>query len=81
MKDSGGFEVLGPIVEIETIAVGPSIRELERLERKYGPGRWRKMKGITHIRLENDTIRLEEVHWYECHGIGKKEFKIKRRQQ
>jgi hypothetical protein len=61
-----------------TIAVGRQIRELARLRKAYGPGRWRKRKGIARIRLEDGTIRLAEVHWYEAHGIGRKELKIKR---
>jgi len=49
-----------------------------RLRKYYGPGRWRKLKGTTRVRLEDATVRLAEVHWYEAYGIGKKELKIKR---
>ena len=48
------------------------------MRRLYGQGRWRKMKGIARIRLHNGEIRLAELHWYEAHGIGKKEVKRKR---
>lgn len=72
------FDILGPIVEVETFARGSSIRELPRLQRLYGKGRWRKRKGLADVRLPNDTIRTAEIHWYEASGIGKKEFKIKR---
>ena len=72
------FDILGAITEIDTFASGPSIRELPRLRRLYGRGRWRKRKGFANARLPNDTIRKAEVHWYEASGIGKKEFKIKR---
>ncbi len=72
------FEILGPIQNIETIAVGHSIRELKRLRKVYGPGRWRKLKGTAKIKLPEGTFALAEIHWYEAHGIGKKEFKIKR---
>jgi hypothetical protein len=72
------FEVIGEITNIETIAIGSSIREVARLRKVYGVGRWRKLKGIAMIRLSNGTICEAEVHWYEAHGIGKKEFKIKR---
>ena len=72
------FEILGPIQNIETIAVGHSIRELKRLRKVYGPGRWRKLKGTAKIKLPEGTLALAEIHWYEAHGIGKKEFKIKR---
>ncbi|MGD0619138.1 MAG: hypothetical protein ABSB67_15935 [Bryobacteraceae bacterium] len=72
------FEILGPIQDIERIAAGSSIHELRRLRKNYGSGRWRKLKGNARVRLEDGTVKLAEVHWYEAHGIGKKEFKIKR---
>jgi hypothetical protein len=72
------FEIIGEINDIETIAIGNSIRELPRLRRVYGPGRWRKRKGNTRVRTADGTICEAEVHWYEAHGIGRKEMKIKR---
>ena len=72
------FELIGDLKDVETIAVGNSIREFQRLRRLYGKGRWRKMKGIARIRLRDGRVRLAELHWYEAHGIGKKEFKRKR---
>jgi hypothetical protein len=72
------FEILGDIADVETFATGTSIREIARLRKCYGRGRWRKRKGIARIRLEDGEVRLAEVHWYEAHGIGRKEFKIKR---
>ena len=72
------FEIISDITQIETIAVGNSIRDLGRLRRAYGAGRWRKLKGIATIRLANGRIRVAELHWYEAHGIGKKEIKRKR---
>lgn len=71
------FEVLGKITNIETIAVDNSIRDLARLRKLYGPGRWRKLKGTARVRLPDGMICKAEVHWYEAHGIGKKEIKIK----
>jgi hypothetical protein len=71
------FEILGPISDIETFAIGSGIRELARLRKAYGRARWRKRKGIARIRLPDGTIRLAELHWYEATGIGRKEFKIK----
>jgi hypothetical protein len=71
------FELLSSITEIETIAVKSSIRELGRLRKRYGVGRWRKRKGIAKIRLADDTICVAELHWYEAHGIGKKEIRVK----
>jgi len=72
------FEIIGEITSIETIAVGKSIREIERLRKIYGSGRWRKRKGVAMVRLADGTVCKAEVHWYEAHGIGRKEFKIKR---
>lgn len=72
------FEVIGEITDIETIAVSGGIREAARLRRTYGRGRWRKLKGVAQVRLSNGRIRLAELHWYEAHGIGKREMKRKR---
>jgi hypothetical protein len=71
------FEILGDISDQETFASGSGIREIARLRRIYGRGRWRKRKGIARIRLADGSIRTAEVHWYEAAGIGRKEFKIK----
>ena len=72
------FDLVGDITSIETIAAGRGIRDLPRLRRLYGKGYWRKMKGSATIRLRNGRTRLAELHWYEAHGIGKKELKRKR---
>lgn len=72
------FELLGNLQRIEIIAQGREIRELRRLIRVYGKGRWRKLKGIGHVRIGGDTITVAEIHWYEAHGIGRMEMKIKR---
>jgi len=72
------FEIVGAIECVETFAIGSSIREIARLRRLYGRGRWRKRKGIARVKLEDGATRQAEVHWYECHGIGRREFKIKR---
>ncbi len=71
------FEIISEITEIETIAVEKKIRDIERLREMYGRGRWRKLKGVAQIRLTNGRIRLAEVHWYEAHGIGRREMKRK----
>lgn len=71
------FEILGKITEVEVIAIGRAIRDLPRLRRRYGPGRWRKMKGRARIRTFDGHVRDAEIHWYEAHGIGKRDFKIK----
>ena len=71
------FEVIGEITDIETVAVGSKIRDIERLRKTYGSGRWRKLKGVATVRLEDGTKSDAELHWYEAHGIGKKEMKVK----
>lgn len=71
------IEVVSEITDIRTIAVGHSIRELDRLQRMYGRGRWRKLKGVATVRLPDDTVRIAEIHWYEAHGIGRYDFKVK----
>jgi hypothetical protein len=72
------FEIVGGIGSIERIAVKTSIRDLSRLRKMYGKARWRKLKGIARIRLPNGGIRIAELHWYEAHGIGRKEIRWKR---
>ena len=72
------FEIIGAIADTETIAAGPSIRELARLRKQFGAGRWRKVKGIATVRLLSGRIRRVELHWYEAHGVGKRKMKIKR---
>jgi hypothetical protein len=72
------FEICGDLADVETFATGKSIRELPRLRKFYGKGRWRKRRGFAEVKLPNGTIRKAELHWYEASGIGKKEFKIKR---
>jgi hypothetical protein len=71
------FEIIGKITDIETIATGRSIRDLARLRKRFGRGRWRKMKGLATVRLDDGTIHTAELYWYEAHGIGRREFKIK----
>lgn len=71
------FKLVSQITNIETIAIGNNIRDLARLNRTHGKGRWRKLKGIATVELPSGRIRLAEVHWYEAHGIGKKEMKVK----
>ena len=72
------FKIVGQIRQEETFATGSGIREIARLRRIYGKGRWRKRKGIAEVRFEDGTTLTAEVHWYEATGIGRKEYKIKR---
>ena len=71
------FKILGAVGEIEKIAEGRGIRILPYLNKTYGRGRWRKLKGVATVELEDGTIRVAEIHWYEAHGIGKRDFKLK----
>lgn len=72
------FEIVGEITGIEVIASGSGVRERRRLWKFYGKARWRKLKGTASVRLTDGTICEAEIHWYEAHGIGPKEYKIKR---
>ncbi len=71
------FEIVGSVRNVETIATGRAIRQLRRLRRRYSKGRWRKRKGIATVRLQDGTVHAAEVHWYEAHGVGRREMKIK----
>jgi hypothetical protein len=72
------FEIVGPITNVRTIAVGRKIRQYERLKKLFGRGRWRKMKGEASIRLVSGAVRRAELHWYEAHGIGNRNLMFKR---
>jgi hypothetical protein len=72
------FKIIGRISDIETIASGAAIRERRRLRKLYGGRSWRKLKGIAAVKLADGTMCYAEVHWYEAHGVGAREFKIKR---
>ena len=72
------FEIIGEITNVETVAVGSSIRVIKRLRRFYGDGRWRKLKGVARVKLPDGTIYKAEIHWYEMSSVGRKEYKIKR---
>ena len=74
---SEDFAIIGQIEAVETIAVGNRIREVARLRKAYGEGRWRKLKGVALVSFPDGTIHRVELHWYEAHGIGQKKLKIK----
>lgn len=71
------FEIVGKIENAETFATGNAIREIKRLRRVYGKGRWRKRKGVAEVRFDDGSVRRAEIPWYEATGIGRKELKIK----
>lgn len=72
------FQLIGELRGIGTIAAGVAVRDRRRLNREYGRGKWKKMKGFATVRLADGTICDAELHWYEAHGIGKKEIKFKK---
>jgi len=72
------FKIIGKISGVETIARGKGIRELKRLQKHFGPGRWLKRKGTAKVQISGQAPCMAEIHWYEAHGVGKKEYKIKR---
>jgi len=71
------FQIINSVREAQIIARGRQIRELKRLVKVYGKGRWRKLKGTAEVRLSDGSVRKAELHWYEATGVGRKEFKIK----
>jgi hypothetical protein len=71
------FQLRGEISYVETIAVGKSIRALAKLQKAHGKGRWRKLKGTAVVELPNGRVVRAELHWYEAHGIGRREMKLK----
>jgi uncharacterized protein with ACT and thioredoxin-like domain len=73
-----GFEILGEIRDVEVIAAGQGVDIRRHLNRVYGKGRWRKLKGMATVRLADGAVCEAELHWFEAHGIGRKDFKIKK---
>ncbi len=71
-------KILGEITDVAVVARGVSLRLRKRLHKVYGPGRWRKLKGLATVRLLDGSVMRAEVRWYEAHGVGRREVKIKR---
>ena len=72
-----GFEVVGEISDVETVAEGTGVRIRSMLDKVHGKGRWRKLKGVARVRVEDGTIRPAELHWFEAHGVGRRRMRIK----
>ncbi|RIK39324.1 MAG: hypothetical protein DCC55_18375 [Chloroflexi bacterium] len=70
---------LSEITDIEVIARGRGVDDRRRLNRIYGRGTWRKLKGRAVIEYTNGEIWLAELHWYEASNSGRREEKDKRR--
>ena len=73
-----GFTLRGEIAEVGIIRVGKAVRVRSKLIKAYGPGRWRKLKGVALVELPDGTVHQAELHWCEAHGIGRKDMKVKR---
>ncbi len=73
-----GFELRSEVTNVRVIAVGRAIRDLAKLQKAYGRGRWRKLKGSALVELETGEVLQAELHWYEAHGIGRRDMKVKR---
>ena len=71
------FEVIGSIDDVDVIARGVGVKIRTYLRKAYGRGRWRELKGIATVRLPNGAQHKVELHWYEAHGIGRRDLKIK----
>ena len=71
------FEIIGEVEQVETIASGRGVKIRALLQKVHGRGRWRKCKGVATVRLPNGALRRVELHWYEAHGIGRRDLKIK----
>lgn len=77
---SRSFEIPGRLREVQVIAEGKSLKALPWLREAFGPGKWRKMKGVASIQYPNGRVVQAELHWYEAHGIGRVDMKVKREQ-
>ena len=73
-----GFRLRSEVTDVQVIAVGRAIRDLAKLRKAYGKGRWRKLKGWALVELDTGEVLKAELHWYEAHGIGRREMKVKR---
>jgi hypothetical protein len=73
--DSGPTPTKDQLANARTIAKGRRIRDLPRLLAAYGgsPSGWRKVSSPV---FEFDG-KLYEYHWYEQHGLGRFEVKLK----
>ncbi len=71
------MKLLSPMAQIETIAQGRGIREYGRLVERFGGRNWKKCKGVASVEIDG-AVGQAEVHWYECHGVGKVKMKLKR---
>ncbi|MGH9521701.1 MAG: hypothetical protein ACRD3E_04125 [Terriglobales bacterium] len=72
------FQIIGAMRAVEVIAAGKSVRKRRILSRKYGRGQWPKMKGIAEVQYPDGKVWIAEIHWFEAHGVGKRDFKVKR---
>jgi hypothetical protein len=73
------YERISQLTEVQIIAKGNGLDIRHHLNRTFGYGNWRKLKGNAVIRYESGEVWLVELHWYEAQGIGKRLEKVKHR--
>lgn len=71
-------EIVGEISGVETIASGSAVKRRRLLAKVHGTANWRKLKGIAMVRLPDGFVVRAEVHWFEAHGRGRYDLKVKR---
>jgi hypothetical protein len=72
------YRLLEEPSQVEIVARGRAIHELGLLRRRFGGRNWRKLKGVATVELPSGRVRRAEVHWYECHGVGRRMMKVKK---
>ena len=73
-----GFKLRSEISDVQVIAAGVGVRVRAKLKKAYGSGRWRKLKGAALVELPDGYVVRAELHWYEAHGVGRVNMKVKR---
>ncbi len=76
------FKVISAITYVQLIAKGTGGDIPQHLNRAYASGRkvnWRKLKGVAIVEYINGEQWEVELHWFEAHGIGRRDEKDKRK--
>jgi len=74
------IQIIGRLRDVRTIArkrTMQEIRDVERLRRRHGVRRWAHKKGIGLLRLPDGSVQLGAIGWYEAHGVGRVEIKLR----
>jgi hypothetical protein len=72
-----GFRLRSEITNVRVIAVGRTIRDLAKVKKAYGKGRWRKLKGTALVELDTGEVLQAELTLVRGHGIGRRDMKVK----